>query len=142
MLYVTTDYNKVKIKDIELYFNSIVDKSIFNTEIYHKIMNLIDNAVYIENDIVETPFGRTTLNNLSTGCKTVMLLIMLSKEKVFIPITECGINAINCIYELSNKIDLYTYTNYGFLLDNRNAICIIDGKEISGVNEIYHKLEG
>lgn len=141
MLFITTDYNKVHIKDVEAYFNNIVDKSVFNNKICKYIIKYVDSAVYLGNDIVETPLGKTTIDNISTGCKAVLLIVTLCKNKTYIPITECGINAIKCIFDIANRLDLYAYTNYGFVMD-KDIKCIINGNKITNNEQLYHSLEG
>ena len=143
MLYITTDEKNIFIKDVELSFN-LIDKKLFNKDVYFQIMKQIDNAICIEEDIIKTPFGNTSMNNLSTGCKTALLLIYFSGQKKYIPITGCGINAIECLFDLAESYDLYAYMNYGFMMSNskENASCLIDDKLIKGRKEIFYTLQG
>lgn len=71
MLYIYTSNSKEymqyeKIVDVDAYFD--MDISIYKDEIYTKIMRSIDNVKKRIDDVIVTPFGTTSLNNLSTGC--------------------------------------------------------------------------
>lgn len=60
-----------------------------------KIIKIIDNADYIDNDTIRTPYGVTGLSSLSSGCKTIINMYR-HPELVFNGI-ECGYNALGFI---------------------------------------------
>ena len=145
MLYLTTDKNKVGIFDVEAYFSVFEKKYIFGSEIYKNVIKEIDNADFIEGNIVKTEFGVTTFDNLSTGCKTLLLMLYFSdnfnlNDVPFISLVECGDDVLTCIYKFSKTKNLKGYLNYGIHFKDKDAKCIIDGKEFCGNNEIYFEL--
>lgn len=90
------------IEKIDLTFNSIV----YNLDIKEfdkTALKSIDEAVYDGNGFVVTPFGRTMVQNISTGCKTLILInhsIELGNK--IISINECGKNVLDIIFALEN----------------------------------------
>jgi hypothetical protein len=70
----------------------------------------IDGSDFITADKIVTKFGETVLENISTGCKT-MLNIVHHPEIIF-SIVECGANVIDNIFELAKAEQSYTiYAN-------------------------------
>lgn len=103
------DGNLRFINSIDLTF----DKEIYNFEITdkdQKMIRLIDHAEYIGDGYILTPFGKTEIQRLSTGCKTV-LLINHSEElgNPIINIGECGKNVLDIIFGMNN---IKVYLNY------------------------------
>lgn len=141
MLKITTDKKYAYQINIDSFFKTIQDKSVFNKDVYKKIMRKIDKAELLDTDLIETPFGKTTLNNLSTGCKTVILSVFLSEDNVFIPLGECGNNALSVLFELSKQYNLKGYVDYPFILRDKDISCIINDKFVEGANNICDTLE-
>jgi hypothetical protein len=58
----------------------------------------INDAEFVEgsSDIVRTPFGATSVENLSTGCQTVLNLlhIKINNLSIGVDVTGCGANAL------------------------------------------------
>ena len=82
------------------------DKEIYDleiTDIDNAFLKEIDNAVYEGNGYIVTPFGRTEIQNLSTGCKTLLLLNHSKNlENPVINVGECGKNVLDIIFQMEN----------------------------------------
>ena len=74
-------------------------------------MRKIDNAEIVDfsNGTIKTPFGTTSIFDLSTGCKTVLNYITIAKNRAkfdgirAINITESGANAIELLFEVMER---------------------------------------
>lgn len=144
MLNIYTSKLKPKklVKDTEQMFNTLrISGEKFKEKIYTDIMKSIDNVQYRDDDIIETAFGKTLIDNLSTGCKAVILSVFFHKTDTIVSIDECGTNAIIVLFRLASKIDLSVYTENVLKIDDKNIQCTIDGKTISDGYNIYKALE-
>ena len=113
----------------------------FSDDIYTKIMQHIDNIAQRDEDVIVTRFGKTTISNLSSGCKAVILSVYYRVSDTAVSIDECGDNALKVIFKIAEKLDLAVYvSNYITVYDN-NASCIIDGKKYTGGHNIYRRLK-
>lgn len=77
MLYLSTKYADIKnnlIYDVEAGFR-IFKKSIINNPLYWEIVHDIDKVSEINGDYIKTPFGGTSSDNLSSGCKALLLAV-------------------------------------------------------------------
>jgi hypothetical protein len=78
-------------------------------DIGEKYIAFIDGASLIDKNIgtIKTPFGVTSIKDLSTGAKTVLNVMHVAKNKLdyAVDITECGWNAIDCIFEFLDQND-------------------------------------
>lgn len=88
---------------VDLYFNDIVDKIEIN-EIDKGYMKAIDKADYLGKKEFISPFGRSNITDLSTGCKALILL-KHSEElgDLIVNISECGGNALDRVFQMDNK---------------------------------------
>lgn len=72
------------------------------------VMSKIDNAVMIDDNLrkIQTPYGITGVNDLSTGCKTVLNYLYLHdhgdkfKDVYVINAIECGKNALDVLFDV------------------------------------------
>lgn len=122
------------------------DKEIYNLEITvrdKEIMRFIDSAEYIGDGYIVTPFGRTEIQNLSTGCKT-LLLINHSRELEFpiINIGECGKNVLDIVFGMDN---VNIYLDYCSIPNKYNAEKIISvisvrGKKEMKLRDVFNKV--
>jgi hypothetical protein len=75
-----------------------------------KCIEEIDRAVFVKgcNDAVRTPFGVTGLENLSTGCLTVLNLLYIKENglNIAVDVTGCGSNALNFAFEHADSGDI------------------------------------
>lgn len=108
-------YNKIEgffeLDEILIDTDRFFDISVPSMEIDdvgEKVMNRIDRARFIDKKLgtIETPYGITSYQNLSTGCKSVLDYIYISKHPVrykevkAIDFTECGWNALDCLFDI------------------------------------------
>jgi hypothetical protein len=138
-LYTDSKYIKdtdKKIISVDISFDSKIYDINLNKKDY-EYMKLIDNAEYDENTgMINTPLGKTEIQNLSSGCKTLILLNH-SQElgNPIIYIGECGTNALNEIYKIDN---IRVYCNYYQRPDNYNPFLKI---HVNGNNDETISLE-
>ena len=91
-----------------------------------RVMNKIDGASLLDANTgtIQTPYGVTDINNLSTGCKTVLNYIFIKenreryKDVLAIDATECGWNSLE---ELFRAIEEGGY-DIGVILEHRNKL--------------------
>lgn len=133
MLYITSNIdpnNKKYLDDVVSYFDFEFYRYVKPDKIVNKILEEIDGAHIISNDIVETKFGRTIITNLSTGCKA--LLIAAKKSGLIVNFTEAGNNVVELAVELSKDIDMHIYTRNRIAFHkNHNFIINHNGKEMT-----------
>ncbi len=78
------------------------------------VMKQIDNAILLDKGLgtIQTPFGICNINDLSTGCKTVISAIFINEHKdKFISLraidaTEAGPNAIELLFEYIERTNM------------------------------------
>lgn len=146
MVTVYTDKNKMKenakiILDNEAFFYNNVLKYEKITKEDEEVIKEIDKAVvmkesksndYNANWLIETPFGVSTIDHLSTGCKTVInFLHIYNKKGIALDITECGYNALEVLFTHYEKLNssiplILRHSNYLYKCSKRNYI--INGK--------------
>ena len=132
------------INDCEVAFNLYVDFKGF-TEDELTVMKEIDSAVFVDQNLgtIVTKFGVTTVDSLSSGCKTVLLYLTMVKSSTVefkeyaLDITECGINAINALIDI---IDKYP-TKVPLVLRHENIAgakdCSFLSNGVKEVNSLY-----
>lgn len=142
MLYITKNRNQTDILDVESFFRVMArDHSLFENDECKRAMKTIDHAKYMGDGIIKTPIGTATITELSTGCKTILLLLLYANKKEHtISIMECGENALNYIFASSEGLDFHVFLNCGIVLQ-QDYSCVIDGKRFHGAVDIYHALE-
>lgn len=129
------------IDDVELWVQSMGKLGeIFQGPQYDFIMREIDGVKARRLDSIETPIGYTTIYNLSTGCKSVMLAYYLrNKSDICISIMECGVNALDTLFRIGEFCDLRVYTRNPIDLNRiefKGTKCKIDGHTIIGAKQI------
>ena len=129
-------------EDCEVFFRAkIHSKDFGNDDI--EAMQMIDNAILLDRDMgtIQTDFGITTIDNLSTGCKTVLTYLYIKRNKqnyvgeILLDVTECGSNALDVLFDLMDKykdsdtILLLKHNNYLYKCKSHDYL--LDGKEKS-----------
>lgn len=134
--------NKIIIEDVESRFKLLYSQNeIFDAELYLNIMKKIDRVIQKKGKIIETPFNYTTIENLSTGCKALLLILYYKdSENILVSIEECGNNAIEVLFSLCNYMDLNVYVSSYFSIYDENVVCKIDNDYVKGGFSIYERL--
>lgn len=102
----TCDY----FEDCDAFVRALVTSKEFSDRDIEAIQQ-IDNARMIDrnNNWVLTPFGDTNIENLSSGCKTVLTYLHIIRHKnipskrAVINITMCGVNALNMLFKYAEE---------------------------------------
>lgn len=76
-----------------------------------EVMYKIDTAELLDRELgtIKTPFGVTDINHLSSGCKTVLDYLYITRNAevyagCIIDVTECGYNALECLFEQMDRL--------------------------------------
>lgn len=128
------------LQDCSAYFNLYARIEDFGT-LEFRAMKEIDSAVPLEvaPNLIETPFGITTIKSLSSGCKTVITYLHLCRnyrqpEPAAISNLSCGYNAMEvlfqCMEELQNDKILVLLEHISGLYQCKNREYLIDGERI------------
>lgn len=111
-----------------------------------KVMRTIDNAELIDSNIetIVTPFGTTSIKNLSTGCKTALNVIFvlnnkeLCKDIKAIDATECGWDALEEIFKLLENMK----NNLGIIIEHDDCLYKCSDREYCiDDKEVVHNLD-
>lgn len=134
MLYIYSSLKSIDrkkfVNDVEIFFNFDLAYNLKTDEAINKILKTIDGAHIINGNVVETKFGVTTLSNLSTGCKA--LIIALLNPGLTVNFTEVGDNVVELAVELSKNRDLHVYTRNSVVFGkNLDTVVNLDGKEMT-----------
>lgn len=109
-------------EDCDSFVNSFVSSTEFSDRDFSAI-RIIDGAVVTDINLgeVKTPYGLTNIENLSSGCKTVLTYLHILKKKdmasnrAVINITESGVNALNVLFDFADedsRSDIVFYLGY------------------------------
>lgn len=134
MLIIVTNTNNINtdniVDDVEAYFE-IVKRQIIKHPLFDKIIKELDNAdrdTEKSQEDIMGKFGQTTIDNLSSGCKA--LLISVLEPNTYVNFLEAGRNVIDYAIKLckDENIDLHIIYQRRFGASNFNAVVSIDGK--------------
>lgn len=120
------------IQDNEAIFPGLLNIDEFTDDDYF-VIKAIDNAKLIDTstETIETKFGTTNIRQLSTGCKTVLNYLAITRHLNYwevppvLEVTECGANALDVLFGMAEKypvgiIFLLRHTDKLFLCSDRN----------------------
>ena len=141
MLYIYSSLKSIDrkkfVNDVEIFFNFDLAYNLKTDEAINKILKTIDGAHIINGNVVETKFGVTTLSNLSTGCKA--LIIAWLNPSLIVNFTEVGDNVVELAVELSKNRDLHVYTRNSVVFGkNLDTVVNLDGKEMTAKEYIEY----
>ena len=141
MLYIYSSLKSIDrkkfVNDVEIFFNFDLAYNLKTDESINKILKTIDGAHIINGNVVETKFGVTTLSNLSTGCKA--LIIAWLNTSLTVNFTEVGDNVVELAVELSKNRDLHVYTRNSVVFGkNLDTVVNLDGKEMTAKEYIEY----
>lgn len=98
--------NCIFINNIKAFFTTEVRQNFRSCSKYKEILSCIDHATIVGDtgDVIITPFGITTIDNISTGCKSVFCYFQLLKmfpdlSTVVLDLSKCGANGIEFILQ-------------------------------------------
>lgn len=102
----------------------------FSDEISKEVMDKIDHAKLLDYGIIETPFGRTLFEKLSSGCQALLLAIKEKDNDVWVSFASAGDNVIELAFDLSKRfnLDLYIYLSGGSIAKGLHHDFEINGK--------------
>lgn len=113
--------------DNEAFFKTRITAKEFG-KLENEVIFNIDKAELLDKNVgtIKTPYGICSIENLSTGCKTVINAIFLYKHRnqepycslKYIYATECGYNALE---ELFRVVDENNY-DIGIILEHSNEL--------------------
>lgn len=107
--------NYIFITYIDAFFFNHIDIKDLSTE-DKNFMEIIDNAVLLDNDLgtIKTSEGVTSIYNLSTGCKTLIIANYAIKNNLnlCLDINNCGENAIKLLLNAFSDTNLKVYLTY------------------------------
>lgn len=144
----------------DLLFGRLLAKqgySTFYSEEFQYIMQSIDRASYLDanSGAVQTPYGLTSIKNLSTGCKTVLIAKwMLSKfcntnsnagqnQFFIINANECGANALKVMFELLGRYTFGILLYHCDIPDNINCeFCLDERIELYNTRDLLIEMLG
>lgn len=97
--------NSIKyVKDNDAYFDA--KSKLLNNDLVKEVLLKIDGAEYVSQDVFlgrNKKLGGLNKIHLSTGAKT--LINILNKDNVCFDVVECGINALDLLPMLSEKVN-------------------------------------
>lgn len=116
--------------DNESFFNINISSKIF-TESELDIIKKLDSAELLDRNTgeIKTPYGLTSIRNLSTGCKTIINFMYINSNNCkytnikAIDVTECGWNALELLFDYYEKI------NSNIILLLRHSNCLFNCSE-------------
>ena len=98
------------IMDFDNFFDLYVESKYFG-ELDLYALKEIDNASILDFDLgtVKTPYGVTSMESLSTGCKVILSYLYIQRNKenyggIYLDITECGSNALEVLFQCVDKL--------------------------------------
>lgn len=103
--------NRKVIDDPDSFFIARVSQNQFD-ENDEKVIEEIDGAKLIDRNFgtIKTPFGLTDINHLSSGCKTVLDYLFISRNKdeykdCVLNVTICGYNALEALFREMERLN-------------------------------------
>lgn len=141
MINLVTKYKQSDIiEDPDLYFNVHVKKmtSLINAnEILMNALSEIDGVTEVHNENIVTKFGLTSIQNISTGTKSIVLMVEQPDKMVYD--FELGINAIRFLNKQKEKYNL-ACTGCSWALDDNDRI-LIDSELVCGADNIDERID-
>ena len=121
----------------ESFFNHI---SLSKTETESFILDYIDSAKYLDRSHVSGKFSTCyPISELSTGCKT-LLNILNTKDRCF-NVVECGNNALECLFSITDGYILLEMPAIMYSLDTEICDVIYNNKHYNNVYDVLVALE-
>jgi len=121
----------------ETFFQTSMTFDLLNKDDFN-IIEKIDNATLISGEDFRTPFGVTKIENLSTGCKTV-LNALHNPDRCF-NLVECGDNAVTelAIACQKQQKELHAFLPHIRDIQDNMVVLSLNGKVVKGSDEFYN----
>lgn len=124
------------VNGIDAEFNFYINGKDLDNERCASVMKKIDSAKMVDSntEIISTPYGATTIQHLSTGCKVVLLYIVNNSNDVYkcLNIVQAGPNALDvlfdCVEENKDSKTVFYLAHVGGLEVCRERDFNINGK--------------
>jgi len=100
------------------------------------IMQAIDKATIVNEVTLEirTPYGITSVDSLSTGCKTLLNIAYLQErikgQKAIVNIDECGNNTLDKIFNAVKGTNIYLFISHDTAAVNTKYKFYINGNKL------------
>lgn len=136
--------NKCTFLSNDLWFSSILTKKnhVVFLKKYSKYFKLVENAVMDELNPYKiiTPFGVTDIDNISTGLKTIFIILYIKEfgdknELYLVNVDECGDNALKFIYPLVKDTNIRLYIRHDIIDMPENYKYYVNGKRLNDTLE-------
>lgn len=109
-----------------------------NNELAKKLLKEIDGVNYIDGDIIKTKFGATILENISSGSKAAIIVMM--DPSIIVESFELGANVIKFLAKIPGKV-FKIYTENGILGFNDSDIgYLVNGVMCRSGAEVISKM--
>ena len=136
MLYIKTKPTGIPIsqyfRDAESSF-LLLKEEIVQNPLLPEVLKAIDGSTVLFDDIIETKYGRTLIEKVSTSCKCCLLALTYPDK--WINFLEAGPKAISYVVGLSDKYDMHIVVD-DFLDPGPEAIVNFNGKLVNS-HDLY-----
>lgn len=115
MIYITFTRPTEKFKLIThpaIRFDNLYDEEWFKNDLVKEILEEIENVIHIDGDYFKhNDFGGLSAKDLSTGTKTLILLLMSDVENKVFQLSNIGDNCYNILGKIGKIKDIVLYGN-------------------------------
>lgn len=113
----------------------------YNTGFINRYSNIIydvDRAIIIDDKLlkIQTPYGITSVDDLSTGCKTLLNICYIfeayeeNDTRAVVNVNECGNNILEKIFDIVEGTSIYLYISHDTTaVDDRHKF-ILNGSKL------------
>lgn len=109
-----------------------------NNELAKKLLKEIDGVNYIDGDIIKTKFGTTILENISSGSKAAIIVMM--DPSIIVESFELGANVIKFLAKIPDKV-FKIYTENGILgFNDSDTGYLVNGVMCRSGEEVVSKM--
>lgn len=109
-----------------------------NNELAKKLLKEIDGVNYIDGDIIKTKFGATILENISSGSKAA--IIVMIDPSIIVESFELGANVIKFLAKIPGKV-FKIYTENGILgFNDSDTGYLVNGVMCRSGEEVVSKM--
>ena len=83
---------------------------------------------------IETPYGIASVDDLSTGCKTLLNIAYLTEQLgnriAIVNVNECGNNALRKAFDMVSGTNIHLYISHDTAAVDMQYKFIVNGKEL------------